>query len=75
MTERKYKEVTLPAGTFRMYEDDPNIWVEAPRADEANRVNIAGSAYDRAQAALDEIVAGVKSRARAALGAGGRDAG
>lgn len=40
-------------------------------ADEANRVNIAGSAYDRAQAALDEIVAGVKNRARTALGAGG----
>lgn len=33
MTERKYKEITLPAGTFRMYEDDPNIWVEAPRTD------------------------------------------
>ena len=33
MTERKYKEVTLPAGTFRMYEDTPNVWVEAPRTD------------------------------------------
>jgi hypothetical protein len=33
MTERKYKEVTLPAGTFRMYDDNPNIWIEAPRTD------------------------------------------
>lgn len=36
-------------------------------ADEANRINIAGSAYDRAQAALDEIVTGLKMRARETL--------
>jgi hypothetical protein len=36
-------------------------------ADEANRVNIVGSAYEKAQLALDEIVIGVKQRARAAL--------
>ncbi len=34
MSERKYKEVTLPAGTFRMYEDAPDVWVEAPRTDD-----------------------------------------
>jgi hypothetical protein len=28
-----YKEITLPAGTFRMYEDRPNVWVEVPRND------------------------------------------
>ena len=28
-----YKEITLPAGTFRMYDDKPNVWVEVPRDD------------------------------------------
>ena len=36
-------------------------------ADEANRVNIEGSEYHRAQLALDEIVTGLKRRSRAAL--------
>jgi hypothetical protein len=36
-------------------------------ADEANRINIEGSAYHRAQLALDEIVTGLKVRYRAAL--------
>ncbi len=30
---RKYREVTLPAGTFRCYEDEPTKWVEVPRTD------------------------------------------
>jgi Lar family restriction alleviation protein len=36
-------------------------------ADEANRINIEGSAYHLAQLALNEIVTGLKQRARAAL--------
>lgn len=28
-----YREVVLPSGTFRMYEDRPNVWVEVPRND------------------------------------------
>jgi Lar family restriction alleviation protein len=36
-------------------------------ADEASRINIEGSAYHRAQLALDEIVTGLKARSRAAL--------
>ncbi len=28
-----YREVVLPAGTFRMYDDRPNVWVEVPRND------------------------------------------
>lgn len=23
-----YKEVTLPGGTFRMYDDRPNVWIQ-----------------------------------------------
>lgn len=23
-----YKEITLPGGTFRMYDDRPNVWVQ-----------------------------------------------
>lgn len=38
-------------------------------ADEANRINIEGSAYHKAQLALDEIAVGLKTRARAALAA------
>jgi enhancing lycopene biosynthesis protein 2 len=69
-----------PAEMVKLARDSAFLEAENARlrqhiADEANRVNIVGSAYDRAQAALDEIVAGVKSRARNALGAGGRDAG
>lgn len=28
-----YKEITLPAGTFRMYDNRPNVWVEVPQDD------------------------------------------
>ena len=28
-----YREVKLPAGLFRMYEDRPNVWVEVPQND------------------------------------------
>lgn len=28
-----YKEVTVPAGTFRMYDDRPYVWVEVPQDD------------------------------------------
>lgn len=28
-----YKEVVLPAGIFRMYDDRPNVWVEVPQDD------------------------------------------
>ena len=37
-------------------------------ADEANRFNISGSDWERVQQALDALLVGVKSRARAALG-------
>lgn len=28
-----YREVVLPAGIFRMYDDRPNVWVEVPQND------------------------------------------
>ena len=28
-----YREITVPAGTFRMYDDRPNVWVEVPKDD------------------------------------------
>lgn len=28
-----YREITLPSGTFRMYDDRPHVWVEVPQAD------------------------------------------
>lgn len=31
-----YREVTVPAGTFRMYDDRPNVWVEVPKDDGFN---------------------------------------
>lgn len=48
------------------------LWAENARlrqhiADEANRFNIVGSDWERAQQALDALVSGVKTRARAAL--------
>ena len=33
MSDKPYREVTLPAGTFRMYDDNPTVWVEVPRTD------------------------------------------
>lgn len=36
-------------------------------ANTANQINIAGSAYDRAVMAMEELVLGVKREARAAL--------
>lgn len=29
-----YKEITVPAGIFRMYDDRPNVWVEVPQDDD-----------------------------------------
>lgn len=28
-----YKEIKLPAGIFRMYDDRPFVWVEVPQND------------------------------------------
>lgn len=28
-----YREVQLPAGLFRMYDDRPDVWVEVPQDD------------------------------------------
>lgn len=31
-----YREIELPSGKFRMYDDNPNVWVEVPQADGYN---------------------------------------
>jgi len=48
-----------------------NARLRAHIAASANNINIAGSAYDEAIAALDRLVAETKSSARAALSAAG----
>ena len=42
MSMREYKEVTLPVGTFRMYSDRPDIWVQVSYGpDVVDRINFA----------------------------------
>jgi len=31
-----YKEITLPGGTFRMYDDQPNVWIQQLQRGEKN---------------------------------------
>ena len=31
-----YREITLPVGTFRMYDDRPNVWVQVLEPGEKN---------------------------------------
>lgn len=31
---RKYRQLTLPGGTFRMYQDRPNMWVPQPESED-----------------------------------------
>ena len=40
-----YKEVVLPAGTFRMYEDSPNVWVQQLKPGEKNIAEKIVEAY------------------------------
>ena len=37
-SETNYREITLPGGTFRMYDDRPNIWVQILQEGEKNVV-------------------------------------
>ena len=40
-----YKEVTLPGGTFRMYEDRPYVWVQVLKPGEKSLVEKIEAAY------------------------------
>lgn len=35
-SETNYREMTLPGGTFRMYDDRPNVWVQVLEPGEKN---------------------------------------
>jgi len=40
-----YREVTLPGGTFRMYDDRPNVWVQILQPGEKNIIEKIEDAY------------------------------
>lgn len=44
-----YKEITLPGGTFRMYDDRPNIWVQILKEGEKSVVEKISEAFDAGQ--------------------------
>ena len=44
-----YKEITLPGGTFRMYDDRPNVWVQILQEGELSLVEKIEQAYNNGQ--------------------------
>ncbi len=42
---RKYREITLPGGTFRMYEDRPYVWTQILKPGEKSLVEKIEEAY------------------------------
>lgn len=44
-----YKEVTLPGGTFRMYDDRPNVWVQVLQEGEKSVVQKIEDAFNAGQ--------------------------
>ena len=40
-----YREITLPGGTFRMYDDRPYVWVQVLQPGEKNIVEKIMEAY------------------------------
>lgn len=40
-----YREITLPGGTFRMYDDRPNVWVQILQPGEKSLVEKIVDAY------------------------------
>ena len=45
-SEVNYQEVTLPGGTFRMYNDRPNVWTQVLRPGEKNVVEKIADAFN-----------------------------
>ena len=41
-----YREVTLPGGTFRMYDDRPYVWVQILQPGEKSLVEKIAEAYN-----------------------------
>lgn len=44
-SEVNYREITLPGGTFRMYDDRPNVWVQVLQEGEKNIIEKIVDAY------------------------------
>lgn len=44
-----YREITLPGGTFRMYDDRPNVWVQILKEGELSLVEKIEQAYNNGQ--------------------------
>lgn len=44
-----YREVTLPGGTFRMYDDRPYVWVQVLQPGEKNIVEKIEEAYNNGE--------------------------
>lgn len=41
-----YKEITLPGGTFRMYDDRPNVWVQVLQEGEKSLIEKIEDAFN-----------------------------
>ena len=44
-----YREITLPGGTFRMYDDRPNVWVQVLQPGEKSLVEKIAEAYNNGE--------------------------
>lgn len=47
--EVNYREITLPGGTFRMYDDRPYVWVQVLQEGEKSVVEKIEDAYNNGQ--------------------------
>lgn len=46
---RKYREITLPGGTFRMFEDRPYVWTQILQPGEKSLIEKISEAYESGQ--------------------------
>lgn len=44
-----YREIKLPGGTFRMYDDRPNVWVQQLLPGEKTVIEKINIAYERGE--------------------------
>jgi hypothetical protein len=49
----KYKEITLPGGIFRQYEDRPNVWVQVLEEGEKSLVDKIVDAFESGRVKKD----------------------
>ena len=48
-SEPNYKEVTLPGGTFRMYDDRPYVWVQQLKPGEKSLVEKIEESFENGE--------------------------